>query len=172
MPLPCSMFSLPPCGGSGGLGTEVPHTTTPTQEGRPLPSPQGGGEMSAAPARLNLAPRESSPAMTRMNSVLRRMNPCAGRKNSLLSEAQGIGCKLLNPLGHWLPKPPKEAAIGRNFQKFPAIFPAAGNARIKARRSFDMIQTLATPQEKYPLDPSHPHRWRRHWRHGGGVGAP
>jgi excinuclease ABC subunit C len=31
-------------GGSGDLGTEVPHSPIPTQEGRPLPSPQGGGE--------------------------------------------------------------------------------------------------------------------------------
>jgi hypothetical protein len=43
-----------------------------------------------------------------------------------------MGCKLLNSLGHWLPKPPKEAGIVRNFQKFPAIFPAAGNSTIKA----------------------------------------
>jgi urease accessory protein len=34
-------------GGSGGLGTAVPHLPTPTQEGRSLPSPQGGGEKNA-----------------------------------------------------------------------------------------------------------------------------
>jgi cytochrome c oxidase assembly protein subunit 11 len=31
-------------GGSGGFGNTVPRGTTPTQETRPLPSPQGGGE--------------------------------------------------------------------------------------------------------------------------------
>jgi len=31
-------------GGAGGLGKTVPHLPTPTQEARPLPSPQGGGE--------------------------------------------------------------------------------------------------------------------------------
>ena len=31
-------------GGSGDSGAEVPHSATPIQEGRPLPSPQGGGE--------------------------------------------------------------------------------------------------------------------------------
>ena len=53
--------SLPPCGGGTGWGvapwgTVVSLGSTPTQEGRPLPSPQGGGEQSAATSNLNLAP--------------------------------------------------------------------------------------------------------------------
>src|ERR1700726_4445393 len=40
-------------GGSGGLGTETPHSATPTQEGRPLPSPQGGGERAVGDGHLH-----------------------------------------------------------------------------------------------------------------------
>src|SRR6516165_9723834 len=58
--------SLPPCGGGTGWGvvpwgTVVSLGSTPTQEGRPLPSPQGGGEQSAATSNLNLAPMRVAP---------------------------------------------------------------------------------------------------------------
>ena len=54
---PATRDSLPPCGGGMGWGVvqygkAVPHRTTPT----PVPSPQGGGEESAAPANLSLTP--------------------------------------------------------------------------------------------------------------------
>src|SRR3984893_7979748 len=42
-------------GGSGGCGNDVPPLATPTQEGRPLPSPQGGGEEFAALLRRKSA---------------------------------------------------------------------------------------------------------------------
>ena len=42
---------------------------------------------------------------------------------------QGIGCNVLNPLEDRLSKPRKEAEIVRNFQTFPANFPATGNSR-------------------------------------------
>jgi enoyl-CoA hydratase len=35
-------------GGSGGVASALPHLPTPTQEGRPLPSPQGGGEKNSS----------------------------------------------------------------------------------------------------------------------------
>jgi precorrin-3B synthase len=49
--------SLPPCGRGSGWGvvqrgSEVPHLATPA----PNPSPQGGGETSAAPSHLTLVP--------------------------------------------------------------------------------------------------------------------
>ena len=40
-------------GGSGGSGTEMPHSATPTQEGRPLPSPQGEGERAVRDGHLH-----------------------------------------------------------------------------------------------------------------------
>jgi len=46
------------------------------------------------------------------------------QRNSLFPQEQGIGYKWLNPLGDGLPKPPQEAGIGRDFQTFPANFPA------------------------------------------------
>jgi hypothetical protein len=109
-----------------------------------------------------------------MNTLFRRMNTLFGEKISLFSEEQGIGCKLLNPLGDRLPKPPKEAGIVRNFQKYPVIFPVMRECEDQGRSvdRFDMIPILATPQEKHPLDPSHPYRRGRHRRHGGGAGAP
>src|SRR5712691_11869429 len=42
-----------------------------------------------------------------------------GQKDSLFPEEQGIGYKLLNRFGFRLPNPPREAGIGRDFQKFP-----------------------------------------------------
>ena len=57
------------------------------------------------------------------DSLFRRTNSLFGKKESLFSAEQGVGCKLLNPLGDGLRKPRKEAGIVRNFQKFPAIFP-------------------------------------------------
>ena len=50
--------------------------------------------------------------------------PCSGKKSSLFPEEQGTGCKPLNPLGDRLQKPPRETGIERDFQKFPADFPA------------------------------------------------
>src|SRR3984893_642568 len=41
--------------GSGGCGDAVPPLSTPTQEGPPFPSPQGGGEECAAPPQRKLA---------------------------------------------------------------------------------------------------------------------
>jgi hypothetical protein len=51
------------------------------------------------------------------------VHPCSGKKNSLFRVEQGIGCKLLNPLGERLQAAPREAGIRRKIQKFPVIFP-------------------------------------------------
>jgi error-prone DNA polymerase len=45
-------------GGSGGCGMDVAHRTIPTQETRPLPSPQGGGEKAFSLAAI--PPEESA----------------------------------------------------------------------------------------------------------------
>jgi hypothetical protein len=50
-------------------------------------------------------------------------NSLFGKKNSLFLQEQGIGHKLLSPLGERLPKSLQEAGIVRNFQQFPANFP-------------------------------------------------
>ena len=50
--------------------------------------------------------------------------PVLAKKFPASGVEQGIGCKLLNPPGDRLPKPPQEAGIGRNFRKVPAKFPA------------------------------------------------
>ena len=42
-------------GGAGGGGMTVTHLSTPTQEGHPLPSPQGGGEKQSLQAKLTAA---------------------------------------------------------------------------------------------------------------------
>jgi hypothetical protein len=48
-------------GGSGGCGTALPHSSTPT----PDPSPQGGGEEFAALLTLNLTPMEATLVVAR-----------------------------------------------------------------------------------------------------------
>ena len=72
---------------------------------------------------------QTDPAHRPIVSLLGRKIPCSGKRNSLLSEEQGTGCKVLNPLGDRLSKLRKEAEIVRNFQTFPANFPATGNSR-------------------------------------------
>ena len=57
------------------------------------------------------------------DSLFRRANSLFGQKNSLFWEEQGFGCKLLNPLGDRLPKPPQGAEIVRSLQEFPGKFP-------------------------------------------------
>src|SRR5216683_2937515 len=94
----------------GSLGMIETSQTPSTAKFRRLPA--------HGTTRLGLAPRH--PAV----SLFGETNSLFGQKNSLLSEEQGIGCKLLNPLGDRLPKPPSEAGIVRNFQKFPVNFPA------------------------------------------------
>jgi hypothetical protein len=76
------------------------------------------------------------------NSLFRRMNSLFGQQDSLFPEEQGIGCKPLNALGDRLPKLPREAGIGRNFQEFPVNFPAVrefgGKVDPARRRLFDL----------------------------------
>src|SRR6202030_95279 len=52
----------------------------------------------------------------RESSLFRSMRSLFGQKDSLFPAEQGIYCKVLNPLGNRLPKPPQEARIRRNFQ--------------------------------------------------------
>jgi hypothetical protein len=63
------------------------------------------------------------------NSLFWPTNSLFGQKNSLFPEEQGIGCKLLSPLGDWLSKPSKEAGIVRNFRKIPCYFPCSQGMR-------------------------------------------
>jgi len=48
------------------------------------------------------------------NSLFRQMDSLFGQKNYLLSEEQGIGCKLLDPLGHLLQNGPERPASCEN----------------------------------------------------------
>jgi hypothetical protein len=73
--------------------------------------------------------RLGTPSSCPANSLPGWTNSLFGPKHSLFSEEQGIGCKLLNPLGDRLPKPLQEAGIRRNFQKFPVSFPATREFR-------------------------------------------
>jgi hypothetical protein len=49
------------------------------------------------------------------NSLFQRKILCSGIGIYLFLEEQGIGCKLLSPLGDWLSIPPEEAGIVRNL---------------------------------------------------------
>src|SRR5882762_4659842 len=69
------------------------------------------------------AMRLGVPVFRSADSLFGRANSLFGQKTSLFPEEQGIGCKLLNPLGDGLPPPPQEAEIGRNLEKFPVNFP-------------------------------------------------
>jgi len=55
--------------------------------------------------------------------------PCSGKKVPCFRRNGNLGCKPLNPLGDRFPKPPQEAGIGRDFQKFRVNFPALGEWR-------------------------------------------
>ena len=67
--------------------------------------------------------RLGAPLCWSADSLFGRANSLFGQKTSLFPEEQGIGCKLLNPLGDGLLQPLQEAEIGRNLQKFPVNFP-------------------------------------------------
>ena len=50
------------------------------------------------------------------NSLFRQMNSLFDQRDSLLSEEQGIGCKLLDPLGHLLQNDPESPESYENFK--------------------------------------------------------
>ena len=117
--------------------TEILQTLS-TAEFRRLPPHDWGAEPKRfGTTRLGLAPFHPA-------------NSLFGETNSLFG--LGIGCKLLNPLGDRLPKPPNEAGIVRNFQKFPVNFPAlrefaaVGNECIGWRQASDGRTTSRLPR--------------------------
>ena len=67
------------------------------------------------PTRQTVRPPCSSPVAPLRNSLFCRKNSLFRQMESLFLEEQGIGHKLLNPRGDWLPKRPKVAGIVRNF---------------------------------------------------------
>jgi hypothetical protein len=141
---------------------------------RPLPTrARGDAELCRDPPRqfVNLA---ASAGMVRMNSLFRRMNSLFRKKDSLFRKEQGISPQAVQIAVRFRAGQRQNGPKQAEFCKIPCYFPCCQGMRgsRSPRRSFDMIQILATPQEKHPLDPSHPYRWRRHRRHGGGAGAP
>jgi hypothetical protein len=68
------------------------------------------------------------------NSLFRQMNSLFGQKNSLLSEEQGIGGKLLNPLGHLLQNGPERPESCESFKNSLLFSLFSGNGVEASRR--------------------------------------
>jgi hypothetical protein len=68
------------------------------------------------------------------NSLFRQMDSLFGQKNYLLSEEQGIGCKLLDPLGHLLQNDPERPESCENSKNSLLLSLFSGNGVELKRR--------------------------------------
>jgi len=75
------------------------------------------------------------------------------QKKSLFRQEQGIGCRLLNPLGERLPKPPQGAGIGRSskYSLLISLFSVHHRALARPAGHETSVAASAAPKVGNPL---------------------